>query len=121
LGNLTNRKKTKVRSVSAASFDLVVLTRGQQAEASHVGGGVIQARAFRPTSARQTYKRKIEDIGTDTDRKNFDISPNPAPVETRKHICREKTGTDWQTVFDIIKYGEQQSRQSQMEGTKANI
>ncbi|KAG1853053.1 hypothetical protein F4604DRAFT_1933518 [Suillus subluteus] len=94
-----------------------------QAEASRVGGGVIQARASRTTSARQTYKRKIEDFDTkpDTNQENFDISPNPAPVETWKCICREKTGTDWQTVLDIIKYGEQWSRQSQMEDMKANI
>jgi hypothetical protein len=25
-----------------------------------------------------------------------------------KRICREKTGTDWQTVLDIIKYGDEQ-------------
>jgi hypothetical protein len=25
-----------------------------------------------------------------------------------KRICREKTGTDWQTVLDVIKYGEEQ-------------
>jgi hypothetical protein len=22
-------------------------------------------------------------------------------------ICREKTGTDWQSVFDVVKYGEE--------------
>ncbi|KAG2117612.1 hypothetical protein DEU56DRAFT_761350 [Suillus clintonianus] len=35
---------------------------------------------------------------------------NDAPTTvtaTVKRICREKTGTDWQTVLDIIKYGEE--------------
>ncbi|KAG1844887.1 hypothetical protein C8R48DRAFT_780105 [Suillus tomentosus] len=94
-----------------------------QAEAGRVDEGVIRARALCTTSVRQTHKRKIEDVDTklDTDQENFDISPNPAPVETQKRICREKTGTDWQTVLDIVKYGEQWSRQSQTEDMKANI
>ncbi|KAG2125279.1 hypothetical protein BD769DRAFT_1669019 [Suillus cothurnatus] len=54
--------------------------KSTQAEASRIGSGVIQARAFCPTFACQTYKRKIEDIGTNTDQENFDISLNPAPV-----------------------------------------
>jgi hypothetical protein len=30
-----------------------------------------------------------------------------------KRICREKTGTDWQTVLDINQYGEEiQNRQN---------
>jgi hypothetical protein len=123
LGNLMDRKEKNIWSVSAALFDFVVLTRGQQAEAGRVDEGVIRARALCTTSVRQTHKRKIEDVDTklDTDQENFDISPNPAPVETQKRICREKTGTDWQTVLDIVKYGEQWSRQSQTEDMKANI
>ncbi|KAG1725140.1 hypothetical protein EDD22DRAFT_853725 [Suillus occidentalis] len=34
-------------------------------------------------------------------------SPSPAPAVKRIMICREKTGTDWQSVFDVVKYGEE--------------
>ncbi|KAG1869629.1 hypothetical protein F4604DRAFT_1927043 [Suillus subluteus] len=120
----TNEKKrSRTLDARIGQPDEQKENKTMQAEVGRVGGGVIQARASRTTSARQTYKRKIEDVDTEpeTDQENFDISPNPAPVETRKRICREKTGTDWQMVLDIIKYGEQRSRQSQMEDIKANI
>ncbi|KAG2337979.1 hypothetical protein BDR05DRAFT_1004601 [Suillus weaverae] len=44
-----------------------------------------------------------------------DLSLNLAPAVTcGKRICREKTGTDWQTVLDIIQYGkEKQNRQNE--------
>ncbi|KAG2143847.1 hypothetical protein BD769DRAFT_1382917 [Suillus cothurnatus] len=37
------------------------------------------------------------------------VSPSPSPVPAVKRImiCREKTGTDWQSVFDVVKYGEE--------------
>jgi hypothetical protein len=73
--------------------------RGQQTKAGRVGAIQVST-----TSARQTCKRKIEEHDSDTDQ----TSPDPAPV--RKRICREKTGTDWQTVLDIIEYGEERSR-----------
>ncbi|KAG1723341.1 hypothetical protein EDB19DRAFT_1916167 [Suillus lakei] len=94
--------------------------RSIQAEASCVGGGVIQARACCTTSAGQTCKSKIKDIDAkhDIDQENID---KPVLVETRKHICWEKTGTDWQTVLNINKYSEQGSEQSQMEDMKTNI
>ncbi|KAG2742720.1 hypothetical protein P692DRAFT_20879063 [Suillus brevipes Sb2] len=34
-------------------------------------------------------------------------SPSPAPTFKRVMICREKTGTDWQSVFDVVKYDEE--------------
>ncbi|KAG2336225.1 hypothetical protein BDR05DRAFT_1006062 [Suillus weaverae] len=73
--------------------------------------------------AGHTHKRKIEDVDTepDTNQEDFDVSSNHAPVETRKWICQEKTGTDWQMVLDIVRYGEQRSRQNQTEDMKANI
>ncbi|KAG1763133.1 hypothetical protein EV702DRAFT_1205805 [Suillus placidus] len=80
-----------------------------QSEAGRVGA--VRARAFGTTWARQTCKRKIEDDK---------VSPNPAPVVARKRICREKTGTDWQTVLDITEYGEERSR-SQVDNMKAGI
>ncbi|KAG2085491.1 hypothetical protein BD769DRAFT_1681677 [Suillus cothurnatus] len=88
---------------------------GQQAEAGCVCG-VIRARTCRTTSAGQPCKRKIKDADAedDTDREYLD---KPAP----KRIRRERTGTEWQTVVNIMKWGEQRGEQSQMEGTKANI
>jgi hypothetical protein len=68
-------------------------------------------------------KRTIECItsdsrcDTDSDKENVSLnchgSFTPAiRVVTGKRICREKTGTEWQTVLDVIKYGEEQrSRQ----------
>ncbi|KIK36996.1 hypothetical protein CY34DRAFT_109299 [Suillus luteus UH-Slu-Lm8-n1] len=67
-------------------------------------------------------KRTIECIATgrrdtDSDKENVSLdchgSFTPAiQVVTGKCICREKTGTEWQTVLDVIKYGEEQrSRQ----------
>ncbi|KAG1769026.1 hypothetical protein EDD22DRAFT_949212 [Suillus occidentalis] len=43
-----------------------------------------------------------------------DLSPGLAPAVIRgRRICREKTGTDWQTVLDINQYGEEiQNRQN---------
>ncbi|KAG1828740.1 hypothetical protein EV424DRAFT_1536481 [Suillus variegatus] len=34
-------------------------------------------------------------------------SPSPAPAVKRIMIRREKTGTDWQSVFDVVKYDEE--------------
>ncbi|KAG1729411.1 hypothetical protein EDD22DRAFT_853140 [Suillus occidentalis] len=33
---------------------------------------------------------------------------HPAPVLVVKRICREKSGTEWQTVLDVVKFGEEQ-------------
>ncbi|KAG2086690.1 hypothetical protein BD769DRAFT_1681103 [Suillus cothurnatus] len=89
--------------------------KSMQAEAGCVCG-VIRARTCRTTSAGQPCKRKIKDADAedDTDREYLD---KPAP----KRIRRERTGTEWQTVVNIMKWGEQRGEQSQMEGTKANI
>ncbi|KIK31566.1 hypothetical protein CY34DRAFT_19791 [Suillus luteus UH-Slu-Lm8-n1] len=34
-------------------------------------------------------------------------SASPVPTVKRVMIRREKTGTDWQSVFDVVKYGEE--------------
>ncbi|KAG1898665.1 uncharacterized protein F5891DRAFT_981578 [Suillus fuscotomentosus] len=81
------------------------------AGAGCVGGDAIEAQASQTTgmSTRQIRKRKINDVngnhGSDTD-ENV-LFPNPVPTVV-KRICRERTGTDWQTVLDIVKYGEEQ-------------
>ncbi|KAG2126960.1 hypothetical protein DEU56DRAFT_915906 [Suillus clintonianus] len=70
------------------------------------------------TATRQTCKRKIDSIdGVDAEhggKENIPLSDAPATV---KRICREKTGTDWSSVLDIVEYGEERRRQS--EGTVA--
>jgi hypothetical protein len=74
------------------------------------------------TCGTRNLKRTIECIAadsrdTDSDKENISLnchgSFTPAiRVVTGKRICREKTGTEWQTVLDVIKYGEEQrSRQ----------
>ncbi|KAG1724997.1 hypothetical protein EDD22DRAFT_853750 [Suillus occidentalis] len=68
----------------------------------------------RPVKAliSMTYKRKINSHdGVDTDKENIKTTPSQghnAPII--KHICWEKSGTEWQSVFDVIKYGEEQER-----------
>ncbi|KAG1885328.1 uncharacterized protein F5891DRAFT_1201910 [Suillus fuscotomentosus] len=75
------------------------------AGAGCVGGDAIEAQASQTTgmSTRQIRKRKINDVngnhGSDTD-ENV-LFPNPVPTVV-KRICRERTGTDWQTVLDIV-------------------
>ncbi|KAG1862319.1 hypothetical protein C8R48DRAFT_773765 [Suillus tomentosus] len=75
------------------------------AGASCVSGDAIEAQASQTTgmSTRQIRKRKINDVngnhGSDTD-ENI-LFPNPVPTVV-KRICRERTGTDWQTVLDIV-------------------
>ncbi|KAG1777613.1 hypothetical protein EV702DRAFT_1045350 [Suillus placidus] len=54
--------------------------------------------------ARQSYKRKIDDVQVND---NHDTAKN---LENHDCICREKTGTDWQTVLNINKYGEEREK-----------
>ncbi|KAG1894798.1 uncharacterized protein F5891DRAFT_1194783 [Suillus fuscotomentosus] len=60
-------------------------------------------------------KRKIDSIDPNhcTEKEKVLVRPSPSPDRTApaaKRICREKTGTDWQTVLDIIKHGEEQQQ-----------
>jgi hypothetical protein len=50
----------------------------------------------------------------DKENNNAFLSPslNLAPVAGIKRIRREKTGTDWQTVLDIVKYDEEQRKKN---------
>ncbi|KAG2132820.1 hypothetical protein DEU56DRAFT_757311 [Suillus clintonianus] len=63
---------------------------------------VIRAQASR-TTPRQSRKRK-PDQRDKSDKEN--TYPTPAPAA--KRIRREKTGTEWQTVLDLVKFGEEQ-------------
>jgi hypothetical protein len=57
-------------------------------------------------NTRQTRKRKVGSIDNVTANKENVLFPNGAPAI--KRICREKTGTDWQTVLDVNAYNEEQ-------------
>ncbi|KAG2146229.1 hypothetical protein DEU56DRAFT_753730 [Suillus clintonianus] len=68
------------------------------------------------STTRQTCKRKIDDdvdAKHDADKENISLSSTPAI----KRICREKTGTDWQSVLDINKYVEERLGYRQSKGT----
>ncbi|KAG1798515.1 uncharacterized protein HD556DRAFT_1305978 [Suillus plorans] len=53
-----------------------------------------------------SYTSQYQNAGQLLHDREVVIPPNyTAPAAVRR-ICREKTGTDWQTVFDVIKYGE---------------
>ncbi|KAG1728862.1 uncharacterized protein EDB91DRAFT_1253292 [Suillus paluster] len=69
---------------------------------------IVQAQDSHTASSgtRQTRKRKIG--GVDTIDKENVLFPNGCGTLTIKRICWEKTGTDWQTVLDVIAYGEEQ-------------
>ncbi|KAG1744075.1 uncharacterized protein EDB91DRAFT_1080883 [Suillus paluster] len=69
---------------------------------------IVQAQDSHTASSgtRQTHKRKIGGVDT-VDKENV-LFPNGCGTPTIKRICREKTGTNWQTVLDVIAYGEEQ-------------
>ncbi|KIK36438.1 hypothetical protein CY34DRAFT_16383 [Suillus luteus UH-Slu-Lm8-n1] len=70
------------------------------------GEVIIPVQATRTTGAHRARKRTISDVQVDSrDPDQEKESKNPAPAV--KRICREKTGTDWQSVFDVIKYSEE--------------
>lgn len=61
-------------------------------------------------ATRQSRKRKpnqVDSDGSNSDKENISLSP-PAPGPVAKRICREKTGTEWETVLDVVKFGEEQ-------------
>lgn len=71
---------------------------------------ILRARAS-CTANHQTCKRKIDShdgVDTVTDKENIMISLGHTP--TIKRICREKSGTEWQSVLDVIEFGEEQRR-----------
>lgn len=47
----------------------------------------------------------LGDVDT-VDKENVTLFQSNTPAI--KRICREKTGTDWQTVLDVTAYGEEQ-------------
>lgn len=94
--------QSTVGALGYVSF--VTLMIGQRVRAG--GEVIIPVQATRTTGAHRARKRTISDVQVDSrDPDQEKESKNPAPAV--KRICREKTGTDWQSVFDVIKYSEE--------------
>ncbi|KAG1849649.1 hypothetical protein DFJ58DRAFT_607903, partial [Suillus subalutaceus] len=86
-------------------------TKRKATEADRVGGEVIRTQA-----TRNARKQKLADVNIDSDNNSDkeNISPYCVPVQlsppgapTTKRIRREKMGTEWQSVLDVIKHGEE--------------
>lgn len=60
----------------------------------------LPAKACPAMNVRLTTKRGVDCANLPHSNKE---NGGPAP----KRICREKTGTDWQTVLDLVKYGQE--------------
>ncbi|KAG1795210.1 uncharacterized protein HD556DRAFT_1440379 [Suillus plorans] len=88
----------------ASCSDVTVATVQREAQDS------CTASTSATSTHRQTRKRKVALAGIDiVDKENLNVFSNATPVAI-KRICREKTGTDWQTVLDVIAYGEERNR-----------
>ncbi|KAG2370327.1 hypothetical protein BDR07DRAFT_1476323 [Suillus spraguei] len=105
-------------------------TGRMKAEADHhVGGEVVILRAQASpaaTSTPQSQKRKLEQVDSHGDsNKEHVVSESlscPAPAATWKRICREKTGTEWEMVLDVVKFGEElRSKQNHLEAVIQEI
>jgi hypothetical protein len=48
---------------------------------------------------------QLNSDGNNSNKENMSLN-RPAPAA--KRICREKTGTEWQSVLDIVKFSEEQ-------------
>ncbi|KAG1758200.1 hypothetical protein EDD22DRAFT_850210 [Suillus occidentalis] len=102
-------------SKSESQQDATVTMKISEAGAAPVFGCelVVQAQKSKPytasSDAHQTHKRKLG--GVDTVNKENALFPNVHCTlgPSVKRIRREKTGTDWQSVLDVIAYGEEQN------------
>lgn len=50
----------------------------------------------------------MDQANSDGDNSNKENILLTRPAPAAKRICREKTGTEWETVLDIVKFGEGQ-------------
>ncbi|KAG1846114.1 hypothetical protein C8R48DRAFT_677914 [Suillus tomentosus] len=82
-------------------------------EAGCAGGEAmtLRVKASPAVNVRLTTKRGVDCANLPHSNKE---NGGPAP----KRICREKTGTDWQTVLDLVKYG--QERDGDGKGSGSN-
>ncbi|KAG1722745.1 hypothetical protein EDD22DRAFT_854095 [Suillus occidentalis] len=91
------------------------------AKTDHVVGdeAVIRAQASPRRTSNATCrsrKRKIDQVassGDNSDKEN--MMPLTCPAPAMKRICREKTGTEWQSVLDIVKFSEELKGRKQNE------
>lgn len=92
--------------------DFVILRVRQLTPWTKVVNAQVQASCIASTPSHdETRKRKIACVGvSDIDKENKSLNSSRHGV---KRICREKTGTDWQSVLDITKYGEEQRMRRQ--------
>lgn len=74
----------------------------QVVEAERVGDEAHASRTI--TAAHQSQQPNQVDSDDKSDKENIS-STRPAPVA--KRIRREQTGTEWQTVLDVAKFGEE--------------
>ncbi|KAG1799155.1 hypothetical protein EV424DRAFT_1352398 [Suillus variegatus] len=86
-------------------------------EAGCAGGEAmtLRVKASPAVNVRLTTKRGVDCANLPHSNKE---NGGPAP----KRICREKTGTDWQTVLDLVKYGQERDgdgKGSGLNGTRA--
>ncbi|KAG1761736.1 hypothetical protein EDD22DRAFT_847538 [Suillus occidentalis] len=58
------------------------------------------------TSRTMGLLRKINNVNGSRNSNHENVSPKPVQTVV-KSICWERTGTNWQTVLDIVKYGEE--------------
>jgi hypothetical protein len=64
-------------------------------------------------TATGTTCQKIDNLKLPRyDDKENVLSLDRTPVATIKRIRREKTGTDWQTVLDVVRYGKEQRKKT---------
>ncbi|KAG1761972.1 hypothetical protein EDD22DRAFT_847369 [Suillus occidentalis] len=75
---------------------------GKKVEVDRVRGGVVVMLA-QPTHHSRDLKRKLDIV--DAENNNPDDTHR---LRIAKRICREKTGTDWQSVLNIVRHGEEQ-------------
>ncbi|KAG0695442.1 hypothetical protein DFH29DRAFT_880050 [Suillus ampliporus] len=97
------------RIIAAMQNDEKKDSERKKAEADRVGGKVIRAQV-----THNTCKRKLDnvDVHSDNSCNKENISPydhvpeqlSPPGVPSTKCICCKKTGAEWQTVLDVIKY-----------------
>ncbi|KAG1838760.1 hypothetical protein C8R48DRAFT_782312 [Suillus tomentosus] len=109
-------KATKKKNTGVMQFDEQKEGENMRTEADchGVGSEVMRAQDSRTTSPStcQTQKRKIDDVDDKHHPDNENVSPDPASTVV-KRIRREKTGTDWQTVLNLLEYdAEQRSKQT---------
>jgi hypothetical protein len=79
----------------------VLMLRGQKAEARDAAGCVITSATSR------ACKRKLEDSESTEVNTQHENNISVLRPPAGKRIRREKTGTDWQSVLDIVKYSEE--------------